>query len=90
MTDKLKQQLEALKKERDEKLTKFNSKIEALQQRVSSTQRKRENRLKVLIGVAVLADMEAGNTARPDVVKVLKRAITRPRELEFLKEEGWF
>jgi hypothetical protein len=43
----------------------------------------------VLIGAAFVADIKQHPETRAAVDMVLKRAITAPRDREFLKSRGW-
>ncbi len=51
--------------------------------------RKRDTQLKILAGAILLADVEAGNTKRAEVVAMFKRGATRERDVKLLQEEGW-
>jgi hypothetical protein len=80
-----------------------NEKLEALRQRKarleaqiaateaveSAKKRKEDTRLKVLVGAAILADVELHPETRAGVETVLKRAISATRDRDFLKSKGW-
>ncbi|MBV8892825.1 MAG: mobilization protein C [Acidobacteria bacterium] len=78
-------QLEALKK----RLEKTRAQIMAIETRHKEQARKDDTRLKVLIGAAHIADAEVHEETQSAVKRVLERAITAPRDREFLKEKGW-
>lgn len=78
--------LEALRRRESE----IKKRIEQEQQKSKAQERKDETREKVLIGAAFLADMKVHPETRAAVDMVLKRAITEPRNREFLKTRGWF
>lgn len=66
------------------------AKIAGIEQRKKADERKDDTREKILIGAALLADTKSGNTAaRPMVNDILKRAIIKDRDKEFLKARGW-
>lgn len=46
-------------------------------------------KMKILAGAILLADVEAGNTDRAQVVAMFKRGATRERDVKLLQEEGW-
>jgi len=78
--------LEALRRRASE----LEKRIEQEEQKSKTQERKDETREKVLIGAAFLADMNVHPETRAAVDAVLKRAITEPRNREFLKTRGWF
>ena len=51
--------------------------------------RKEDTRLKVLVGAAILADVALHPETRAGVETILQRAITAPRDREFLTAKGW-
>lgn len=85
--------IEALKK----KQAQIEAQIKALQQKDISKKRKDETRLKVLIGAAMMADVdkttegnvEAGAKQKKDIMVVLNRAIQRKQDRDFLTSAGW-
>ena len=60
-----------------------------LEARERNKARKDENRLKILIGAAILADARIRPELEGEVQKILERAITAKRDREFLEERGW-
>lgn len=50
--------------------------------------RKRDTQLKIVLGAILLADIEAGNTDRAQVVAMLKRGAKREHDVKLLQEEG--
>lgn len=85
--------LEALKKRQAQ----IAAQIKALEQKDIAQKRKADTRLKVLIGAAVLADIdktasenaEAGEKQKKDFKALLNRAIQRQQDREFLTSVGW-
>ena len=77
--------LDALRKKREQ----IAAQIAAVEAAEKKKARKEDTRLKVLVGAAILADMELHPETRAGVEAVLKRAITAPRDREFLKGKGW-
>jgi hypothetical protein len=73
-------------KQRQEKLAK---QIAAEEQKRKGQERKDDTREKIILGGSVKADIAAGNTARADVVKMLKRSLTVKRDKEFMQARGW-
>ncbi|MGH7973856.1 MAG: hypothetical protein ACREIC_34495 [Limisphaerales bacterium] len=51
--------------------------------------RKRDTQLKIVAGAILLADIEAGNIDRAQVVAMFKRGAKRERDVKLLQEEGW-
>ncbi len=51
--------------------------------------RKRETRLKILLGAAILADAAFHDSTRATFKEIAARAITIPRDRQFLAEAGW-
>lgn len=77
--------LEALRKKREQ----IAAQIAAVEAAEKKKARKEDTRLKVLVGAATLADVELHPETRAGVQAVLQRAITAPRDREFLKTKGW-
>ncbi len=79
------ERLEDLKKREAE----LKAKIATIEARKATEARKEDNRLKVLVGAALLADAKI----HPDTVfflrSVLPRAVITPRDREFLQAKGW-
>ncbi len=68
---------------------KLKAKIDALSARQKEQARKDDTRLKVLIGAAVLADAKANPQTGLFLKAILRRAVTAPRDKEFLQDKGW-
>ena len=79
------ERLEALRKRANE----IKAKIAAVEAMDKGRQRKDENRVKILVGAGVIADTVKNPETRAGVVSVLDRAITAPKDREFLKAKGW-
>jgi hypothetical protein len=83
--DKSTAQLEALRK----RLKNTKAQIAAIEAKNQQQARKEDTRLKVLIGAAFLADLEHHEETRDLIKPILERAITAPRDRDFLKQKGW-
>ena len=79
------ERIESLKKQQDE----IKAKIAKLQARQSVQERKEDTRLKVLVGAAFLADAKANPSTSGVIRSILRRAVTTPRDKEFLAAKGW-
>ncbi|MEI2770774.1 MAG: mobilization protein C [Candidatus Competibacter sp.] len=79
------ERLEDLKKREAE----LKAKIATIKARKATEARKEDNRLKVLVGAALLADAEINDETRLFLRSVLPRAVTTPRDREFLQAKGW-
>jgi hypothetical protein len=77
--------LEALRKRQAQ----IAAQIAAAESAEKAKGRKEDTRLKVLVGAAILADVALHPETRAGVEAVLKRAITAPRDREFLAAKGW-
>ncbi len=77
--------LEALHRRESE----LKKRIEQEEQKSKARERKDDTREKVLIGAAFIADIKQHPETRAAVEVVLKRAISAPRDREFLKARGW-
>lgn len=85
--------IEALKK----KQAQIESQIKALQAQDSAKKRKEETHLKILIGAAMMADIEkttagnveAGAKQKKAIIEVLNRAIQLKKDRDFLQAAGW-
>ena len=82
---KPKSKLEILK----EKTAKLQARINEIEARGKAENRKRDTRLKVLVGAACLADAAIHGDTKATVRAVLERAVKAPRDREFLKAAGW-
>lgn len=79
------ERIESLKKQQDE----IKAKIAKLEAQRSTQERKDDTRLKVLIGAALLADAKANSSTSGVIRSILRRAVTTPRDKEFLAAKGW-
>jgi hypothetical protein len=85
MTKKL-DRLAALQKKQEQ----IKQRIADIERKQKGKTRKEDDREKILIGVAYLADIELHPDAKKQVTEVLKRAITTKRDRDFLASRGWF
>lgn len=72
-----------------QQIAQLENRLKQVSQRDQQEGRQRDTQLKILAGAILLADVEAGNTARGDVVAMFKRGAKRDRDVQLLKEEGW-
>jgi hypothetical protein len=72
-----------------QQIAKLEAKLTQENRREQGQARKRDTQLKILAGAILLADVAAGNTARPLVVEMFKRGARRDRDVKLLQEEGW-
>jgi len=72
-----------------ERKAKIEQQIAALKARETAQERKDTTRLKILIGAAILADMKINPDIASLVNRVLQRAITEKRDIDFLQTKGW-
>lgn len=79
------ERMEALKQRK----AKIEQQIAAVKARQTAQERKEETRLKILIGAAMLADAKINPETAQVMQKILTRAITAPRDREFLQAKGW-
>lgn len=87
------EKIEALRK----KEAQIKAKLAALEKQANAEKRKEDTRLKVLIGAAILADIDSQEALNPSFAAqqkttlrtVLERAIQAPRDREFLIAKGW-
>lgn len=77
--------LEALRKRKEQ----LQAQIAAQEAKEKAKARKEDTRLKVIVGAAILADVNLHPETRAGVAAVLERAITAQRDREFLKSKGW-
>lgn len=82
---KPKTKLETLK----EQQARIAARIAEIEARGKAKSRKEDTRLKVLVGAACLADAAIHDETKTTVRAVLERAITAPRDREFLQAKGW-
>lgn len=77
--------LEALRKRKEQ----LQAQIAEQEAKEKAKARKEDTRLKVIVGAAILADVNLHPETRAGVVAVLEKAITAPRDREFLQSKGW-
>ena len=79
------ERLEDLKKREAE----LKAKIATLEARKATDARKEDNRLKVLVGAALLADAKLNPDTESLIRSVLPRAVVAQRDRDFLQAKGW-
>jgi hypothetical protein len=67
----------------------IQAKIVAIEAREKQVARKRDTRLKVLVGAAFLSDVEKHPKQAETIKTTLERAIVNSKDREFLKSMGW-
>ncbi len=67
----------------------LENRLKQVNQRDQREARRRDTQLKIVAGAILLADIEAGNTARPQVVEMFKRGAKRDHDVKLLQEAGW-
>lgn len=72
-----------------QQIAKLEAKLSQENRREQGRARRRDTQLKIVAGAILLADVAAGNTARPQVVEMFKRGARRERDVKLLQEEGW-
>lgn len=80
-----KEKLEALQKKREA----LTAQIARLEAEAKATERKAENRLKIIVGAALLADARLHSETALLLGTALDRAVTAPRDREFLISRNW-
>jgi len=73
-----------------QQIAQLEAKLSQENRREQSNARKRDTQLKIIAGAILLADVEAGRTARAAVVEMFKRGAKRDRDVKLLQEEGWW
>lgn len=80
----------------NQRLQTLKQRAEALKQQIAKIEaadkakaRKEDTRLKVIVGAAVLANAGLRPEARAALIEVLRKAVTAPRDREFLKSKEW-
>jgi hypothetical protein len=71
-----------------EKKAALDKQIAAAQAHESAKARTEDTRLKIIVGAAILADMKIHPETRAGVVEILQKAVTAPRDREFLTSKG--
>jgi len=77
----------ALLLERREKINQRLAEMERLQ---TAEARKIDTRVKILLGAATINDVQKHPETRGGEIAKLHRAITKERDIQFLKEQGWW
>jgi large subunit ribosomal protein L7/L12 len=77
--------LDALRKRQEE----IRAKIAEEESKRRKREEKEDTRLKLLVGSAVLADIEKTPETKAALLAVVERGITAPKDREFLKSKGW-
>ncbi len=72
-----------------EKQTELQKRIAEIEAREKAKSRKDDTRLKIIVGAAIIANIKLHPETRAAVVAVLHKAVTAPRDVEFLKVKGW-
>lgn len=72
-----------------ERQARILARIEQLETQEKKQARKDETRLKILVGAAMMADGKIHPETMKFVKAVLSRAITAPRDQEFLATNNW-
>lgn len=67
----------------------LEAQINAVEAKAASKKRKEDTRLKIIVGAALLANAGLHPETRTGIVEVLKKAVTAPRDREFLDSKGW-
>jgi len=80
-----KSKLETLK----DQAAKIQARILEIERRTKAQSRKDDTRLKVIVGAACLADSALHDETRIKLREIVGKAITAPRDREFLKSKGW-
>ncbi len=70
------------------KMTQLKHQLADIRARDSAKRRKEDTRLKVIVGAALLADALRHEETADCVRKVVSRAVTAPRDREFLANKG--
>ena len=72
-----------------ERQARILAKIEQLETQEKKQARKDETRLKILVGAAIMADGKIHPETTKFIKAVLSRAVTAPRDQEFLATNNW-
>jgi hypothetical protein len=67
----------------------LENRLKQVNQKEQLEARRRDTQMKIVAGAILLADVEAGNTDRAQVVAMFKRGAKRDRDVKLLQEEGW-
>jgi hypothetical protein len=68
---------------------KIQARIAELESRAKAQHRKDDTRLKIIVGAACLADAALHDETSASLRRILQKAVTAPRDREFLKSKGW-
>jgi hypothetical protein len=72
----------------EEKKAALEKQIAALQAREKSRTRKDDTRTKIIVGAAILANINLHPETRARIVPILNKAVTAPRDRELLTARG--
>ena len=67
----------------------MNAKISAAQALIKEHDRREDTRLKVLVGAALLTDVQHHPETRAGIAAAINRAITSEKDRQFLQAKGW-
>jgi len=73
-----------------ERRKKLDQRITEIERRKNGEARKNDTRVKVLLGAATINDVEVHPETRAGEIAKLHRAITKERDIQFLKDMGWW
>jgi len=73
-----------------ERQERIKQRIAEIERRNSGAARKNDTRVKILLGAATMNDVEVHPETRAGEIAKLHRAITKERDIEFLKNQGWW
>jgi len=73
-----------------ERRRKIDERLAEIARRKNGTARKNDTRVKILLGAATMNDVEVHPETRAGEIAKLHRAITKERDIEFLKNQGWW
>jgi hypothetical protein len=73
-----------------ERRSKLDRRIAEIERRKNGEARKNDTRVKILLGAATMNDVEKHPETRAGEIAKLHRAITKERDIEFLKNQGWW
>jgi hypothetical protein len=72
-----------------EKQAQILARIAEIEAQAKAKNRKEDTRLKVIVGAACLADAALHSETRTLVRGIVHKAVTAPRDREFLSSKGW-
>ena|ERR1039458_8980894 len=83
--DKLEVARKKLLKQREE----LNARLNTIEAKAKTQKRKDDTREKIIIGAVLIADAAIHPETRDLIEGVLRKAVTSPRDREFLQNKGW-